>query len=74
MFSKYVFSTLQVPALDWKVCIVQPIFLLVKYLQSSIIFIFRRKHGYTTIPDEENVSDKLTRDKEFQRLALKGSS
>ncbi|CAB3987658.1 slowpoke-binding -like [Paramuricea clavata] len=31
----------------------------------------QRKHGYTSIPDEENVSEKLTRDKEFQRLALK---
>ena len=33
----------------------------------------RRKHGYLSIPDEENVSEKLTRDKEFQRMALKGN-
>ncbi|XP_046855898.1 slowpoke-binding protein-like [Xenia sp. Carnegie-2017] len=31
----------------------------------------RRKYGYSKIPDEENVSDKLTRDRKFQRLALK---
>ncbi|XP_028416009.1 slowpoke-binding protein-like [Dendronephthya gigantea] len=31
----------------------------------------RRKRGYASIPDEENVSEKLTRDRQFQRLALK---
>ena len=39
----------------------------------DLYFSCRRKRGYTSIPDEENVSEKLTRDKEFQRLALKGS-
>ena len=38
----------------------------------DVFFSCRRKRGYTSIPDEENVSEKLTRDKEFQRLALKG--